>query len=57
MNPEEFRALVREMRAMQAAWFKNHDRIALDLAKKLERDVDRELANDGQKGLPFGGDA
>lgn len=51
MTPAEFRDLVKRMRDAQKLWFDRKDRTALDEAKRLEREVDAEIALDGQKEL------
>lgn len=43
MNTEDFRQLVKAMRAAQKAYFKSRDRSVLQEAQRLERDVDRAL--------------
>lgn len=43
MNPEDFRALVKAMRAAQKAYFKSRDRSVLQEAQRIEREVDRAL--------------
>jgi hypothetical protein len=53
MTDAEFRNLVRQMRAAQSRWFnpKTRTQEVLELSRSLERQVDRELAKDGQKTL------
>lgn len=51
MTPAEFRELARRMRAAQKRWFLTKDRTALEEAKRLERVMDEDLAQDGQKEL------
>ena len=51
MNYSEFRSLVNEMRAAQKAYFKLRATETLELSKKLERAVDKALAEyDGGQG-------
>jgi len=51
MNGEEFRDLVRRMRNAQKQYFQTRERNWLNLSKKFEREVDKELANGGQQSL------
>jgi hypothetical protein len=43
---DSFRVLVQNMRTAQKRWFKLRDQKALEDAKRLEREVDRELERD-----------
>lgn len=45
MNVSEFTRLVRDMRAAQKAWFRDHERGDLIRSKDLERRVDKALAD------------
>lgn len=49
MTPAEFRALVKRMREAQKDYFRLRGRNAMDEAIRLEREVDAELASDGQR--------
>ena len=51
MTHEEFRKLVSEMRHAQKEYFRTRSGDALDKSKRLERQVDKELADDGQQVL------
>lgn len=44
MTDDDFRALVRRMRAAQNWYFRGRTHAALDTAKALEAEVDRRLA-------------
>lgn len=44
MTPEEFKELVKTMRALQIEYFKNHDHQVLSMAKSTERKVDDYLS-------------
>jgi len=48
---EEFRKLVSEMRHAQKEYFRTRAGGTLERSKRLERQVDEELADDGQKVL------
>jgi hypothetical protein len=52
---EEFYRLVRELREQQRRWFrsKGEDRAALSESKRLEREVDRALADHFEQGTLF----
>jgi hypothetical protein len=50
-DEREFRHLVRAMRAAQVAYFKRRDPGLLDVARGLERRVDRALEADRQPEL------
>ena len=50
---DDFRDLVRRMRAAQRDYFRGRDRYVLAEAQRLEREVDAELARDGSQGLLF----
>lgn len=56
MDSVQFRRLVREMREAQKRYFKTRSLDVLETSKRLEREVDRELENDGQ-GVLFGDEA
>lgn len=51
MTNEEFRKLVSEMRHSQKEYFRTRSGDALDKSKRLERQVDKALADNGQKEL------
>ena len=51
MTNAEFRKLVSEMRHAQKNYFRTRSGDALDKSKRLERQVDKELADDGQQVL------
>lgn len=51
MTPSEFRDLAKRMREAQREYFRTRDRVVLDESKRLEREVDAELAADGQREL------
>ena len=44
MTPDEFKELVKTMRALQIEYFKTHDRQVLSMAKSTERKVDDYLS-------------
>lgn len=44
MTPDEFKELVKTMRALQIEYFKTHDRHVLSMAKSAERKVDDYLS-------------
>jgi len=44
MTPDDFRELVRRMRAAQKRYFASRDRAVLAEAQRLEREVDAALA-------------
>jgi hypothetical protein len=49
----DFVGLVARMRAAQRHWFKYHDAVSLELAKKLERVVDRWIEREtGPRAAP-----
>ena len=48
MTYAEFLDLARRMRAAAKRWYQHKDRVALEEAKRLEREMDAELARDGQ---------
>ena len=57
MTLADFMKLVREMRAAQKSYFKNRGYDAQSAAMKLERDVDKVMADhDGGQGKLFGVD-
>ncbi|RTL21038.1 MAG: hypothetical protein EKK55_16865 [Rhodocyclaceae bacterium] len=57
MTPEDFRDLVRRMRAAQREYFRARDRAVLAEAQRLEREVDAELRPPAQGSLFDGSDA
>lgn len=44
MTPKEFFYLVAQMREAQTTYFKTRDRLVFRAARKLENDVDKEIA-------------
>lgn len=44
MNSREFFYLVAQMRSAQQAYFKTRDQLLLRAARKLENEVDKEIA-------------
>ena len=48
MTPDEFKELVKTMRALQIEYFKTHDRSTLSMAKSTERKVDDYLSGKQQ---------
>ena len=44
MNAREFFYLVAQMREAQKSYFKNRDQLVFRAARKLENEVDREIA-------------
>jgi hypothetical protein len=48
MNYKEFRSLVTHLRWAQKEYFRTRDNTLLEAAKKLEREVDKELLETGQ---------
>lgn len=44
MTPKEFFYLVAQMREAQTTYFKTRDRLVFRAARKLENEVDREIA-------------
>lgn len=54
MNTDDLLTLVRRMRAAQRDFFSTWDRVGLDLARRLEREVDHEL-NTTDQGILFEG--
>lgn len=54
MDGLQFRQLVRSLRAAQKRYFRDRRPQDLETSKSLERQVDRELENEGQGEL-FGG--
>lgn len=49
MTYQELRKLVAEMRHSQKEYFRTRSHTALEASKRLEKLVDRALADDGQK--------
>jgi hypothetical protein len=49
MEGEQFRKLVAVMRHAQKEYFRTRSTTALEESKRLEKSVDRELSNNGQR--------